>query len=76
MSTKVYRLAAAAGDPTFAEYNGYLSIAMMVDGLKAAGTNPTQAQFISALDGVNWNALGLLGDHYQPAGDRAAHQRG
>jgi len=29
--------AGVRGDPTFAEYNGYLSIAMLAGGLKAAG---------------------------------------
>jgi ABC-type branched-subunit amino acid transport system substrate-binding protein len=64
------------GDPTFAEYNGYLSVAMMVEGLKAAGSRPTQASFISALDRVNWNAIGLLGNHHQLAGNRGARPQG
>ena len=64
------------GDPTFAEYNAYLSIAMMVEGLRAAGANPTRSHFIGALDGVRWNAIGLLGNHYQLAGNREAHPSG
>jgi ABC-type branched-subunit amino acid transport system substrate-binding protein len=49
-------------DPTYAEYSGYTSTIMLVDGLKAAGSNPTQASFITALSGIhNWNAGGLYG---------------
>jgi branched-chain amino acid transport system substrate-binding protein len=64
------------GDPSFAEYNGYLSIAMLVEGLKAAGANTDQAHFITALDGVKWNALGLLGNHYITLNDRSAKPAG
>ncbi len=39
--------------PTFAEYQGYVSIDAMVQGLKAAGSNPTQASFINAMLGLN-----------------------
>jgi ABC-type branched-subunit amino acid transport system substrate-binding protein len=49
-------------DPTYAEYAGYTSTIMLVDGLKAAGNNPTQASLITALSGIhNWNAGGLYG---------------
>ncbi len=57
-------LAAAGvkGEPTYSEYNGYLSVGLLVQGLKAAGSNPTHASLISALSGIhNWNALGLWG---------------
>ena len=36
-------------EPTFAEYQGYTSVEALVDGLKAAGSNPTQASLIDAL---------------------------
>jgi ABC-type branched-subunit amino acid transport system substrate-binding protein len=68
--------AGVKGDPTFAEYNGYLSIAMLADGLKAAGSNPTQAGLINALNGINWNAEGLLGDHYLKLSDHSAQPAG
>src|SRR5262249_4657493 len=52
------------GDPTFGEYQGYLAIAALVQGLKAAGSNPTQASFINAMNGItNFNGLGLYGTH-------------
>jgi ABC-type branched-subunit amino acid transport system substrate-binding protein len=52
------------GDPTFGEYQGYLSIAALVQGLKAAGSNPTQASFIDAMNKItNFNGLGLYGNH-------------
>jgi hypothetical protein len=70
------QMVGVTGDPTFAEYNGYLSVAEMVEGLKAAGANPSRSKFISALDGVNWNAMGLLGNHYQLAGNRTARPQG
>jgi branched-chain amino acid transport system substrate-binding protein len=52
------------GDPTFAEYQGYLSIAALVQGLEAAGANPTQSSFINAMLGINnYTGLGLYGNH-------------
>ncbi len=52
------------GDPTFAEYNAYLSVVMIVQGLKAAGANPTQASFTAALSAIHaWDGAGLLGSH-------------
>jgi ABC-type branched-subunit amino acid transport system substrate-binding protein len=50
------------GDPSYAEDVGYTSVGLLVRGLQAAGSNPTQASFIRALSHVkNWNAMGLLG---------------
>ncbi len=49
-------------DPTYAEYVGYTSVALLVDGLQAAGSNPTQAGLIKALDGIHsFTAAGLFG---------------
>jgi len=49
-------------DPTFAEYQGYLSVDLLVQGLEKAGPNPTRARLIAALNGIkNYNAAGLLG---------------
>jgi ABC-type branched-subunit amino acid transport system substrate-binding protein len=58
-------------DPTYAEYAGYTSTIMLVDGLKAAGSNPTQASLITALSGIhNWNAGGLYGSRTLDLGQR------
>ena len=52
------------GDPTFAEYLGYLSVDALVQGLQAAGSNPTQSSVINALLGMhNYNGAGLYGNH-------------
>lgn len=51
-------------DPTYAEYAGYTSIALLAEGLKAAGSNPSHSALITALAGVTgFNAAGLLGSH-------------
>ncbi|HEY2429597.1 MAG TPA: ABC transporter substrate-binding protein [Acidimicrobiales bacterium] len=51
-------------DPTYAEYAGYSSVALLIDGLKAAGPNPTRAGLITALSGItDFNADGLFGSH-------------
>jgi ABC-type branched-subunit amino acid transport system substrate-binding protein len=50
--------------PTFAEYQGYVSIDTFVQGLKAAGSNPTQASLINALLGMTaYKGAGLWGTH-------------
>jgi hypothetical protein len=42
----------------------YLSIDALVQGLQAAGKNPTQAHFIDAMLGItNYSAAGLAGGH-------------
>jgi len=51
-------------EPTFAQYIGYASVVALVDGLKKAGKNPTQASLINALVGTtSFNAAGLYGTH-------------
>ncbi len=56
--------AGISGDPTYAEYIGYTSIALLVQGLDAAGANPSKAALISALSGIHhYDAAGLLGTH-------------
>jgi ABC-type branched-subunit amino acid transport system substrate-binding protein len=51
-------------DPTYAEYGGYISIALLLEGLKAAGSNVSHSSLITALEGVKaFNAAGLLGTH-------------
>lgn len=54
--------AGVKGLPTEAEYNGYESVGLLLQGLKGAGSNPTQASLIKALSKIhNWNALGMWG---------------
>jgi branched-chain amino acid transport system substrate-binding protein len=56
--------AGVTGDPTFSEYQGYLSVDALVQGLKAAGSNATQASFINAMLAMtNYQGLGLWGGH-------------
>jgi branched-chain amino acid transport system substrate-binding protein len=53
--------AGVTGTPTFAEQESYIATAAIVAGLKAAGANPTQKSFMTALRGIhNFNADGLL----------------
>jgi branched-chain amino acid transport system substrate-binding protein len=50
--------------PGLNEYLGYVAVDAFVDGLKAAGANPTQAQFINAMLGItNYDGAGLFGSH-------------
>lgn len=58
------KYAGITGDPTFGEYQGYLSVEALVQGLKAAGSHPTQASFINAMLKItNFNGEGLYGNH-------------
>jgi ABC-type branched-subunit amino acid transport system substrate-binding protein len=51
-----------AGAATFGEYNGYLSVGLLLRGLRAAGSPPTQASLITGLSGIHdWDSLGLWG---------------
>jgi branched-chain amino acid transport system substrate-binding protein len=51
-------------EPTFAEYIGYTSVLALVDGLKAAGSKPTQASLINALLAMRtFDGGGLYGSH-------------
>ena len=56
--------AGVTGDPTFAQYIGYVTVDAFVQGLKAAGKNPTRAGFINAMLGIrNYTADGLWDGH-------------
>ena len=58
------KYAGVTTDPTYAEYLGYVSVDAFVDGLKAAGANPTQASFIKTMLGItHYTAAGLAGGH-------------
>ena len=65
------KAAGIKGLPTQAEYNGYVSVGLLLEGLKAAGNNPTQASVIAALSKVHsFDALGLFGSHPIAINDR------
>ena len=52
------------GDPTYAEYAGYTSIVLLVQGLDAAGPNASASAIINGLSGITkWTSGGLFGDH-------------
>jgi ABC-type branched-subunit amino acid transport system substrate-binding protein len=58
-------------DPSEAEYNGYLMVALLVQGLQGAGSNPTQASLISSLSAIHaFTATGLFGSHTLDINDR------
>ncbi len=65
------KAAGVSGAPTFAEYNGYLSVGLLVRGLKAANGSTKSADVITALSGIHdWDALGLFGTHKLDINDR------
>ena len=56
--------AGVTGSPSLNEYIGYAAVDGFVTGLKAAGSNPTQASLINAMLGIrSYNADGLFGSH-------------
>ncbi len=68
---KYLKDAGISGDPTYAEDDGYTSVAMLVQALKAAGSKPNQAKLITALSGIkSFDAAGLLGSHIVDLGER------
>jgi ABC-type branched-subunit amino acid transport system substrate-binding protein len=71
------RAVGVQGDPGFTEYNAYISIDMLVQGLKAAGANPTHASLISALNGIhNYTGAGLFGNQTLDIGGRPNSEAG
>jgi branched-chain amino acid transport system substrate-binding protein len=60
-------------DPTYGEYVGYTSIAMIVEALHAAGKNPTSASLLTALTNLkSFDGWGLFdGRSFAPA-DKAS----
>ncbi|WP_232425140.1 ABC transporter substrate-binding protein [Pseudofrankia inefficax] len=58
---------------SFGTYNGYASVALLVEGLKKAGANPTQKTLLAGLTNVHdFNAAGLYGDVKLDINDRTA----
>ena len=67
------KAAGVSGKPTYAEYNGYLSVGLLVQALKSTGGNAESAALISAMSGIHdWNALGLFGSHSLDLNDRTS----
>jgi branched-chain amino acid transport system substrate-binding protein len=58
------KYANATQTPGLNEYLAYTAVAAFEDGLKAAGDNPSQADFINAMLGITkYTAAGLFGSH-------------
>ncbi|MBL7487239.1 ABC transporter substrate-binding protein [Frankia sp. AgB1.9] len=65
------KAAGVAGEPTVAQYNGYVSVGLLLRGLKNAGPQPTQASLITAFSNIHdFTALGLFGSHKLDINDR------
>jgi ABC-type branched-subunit amino acid transport system substrate-binding protein len=65
--------AGVKGLPTGAEYDGYEAVGMLLQGLKGAGSNPTQASLVASLSKIhNWSALGMWGDRTLNINNRTA----
>ncbi len=63
--------AGVTAEPTYAEYNGYLSTGLLVRALKAAGSNPSKASIITALTAIHdYDGLGLWGGRKSDPNDR------
>ncbi len=63
--------AGISGEPDFGEYNGYVSVGLLVQALKEAGSHPTSASLLKSLSDIKqWNALGLWGGRSLDFNDR------
>ncbi|HEX4864993.1 MAG TPA: ABC transporter substrate-binding protein, partial [Acidimicrobiales bacterium] len=59
------------GVPTYGEYNGYVSVGLLLRGLKGAGPNLSYTSLINGLSSVHdWDALGLWGGKTADINDR------
>ncbi|MGF7237433.1 MAG: ABC transporter substrate-binding protein [Frankia sp.] len=59
------------GEPTYAMYNGYVSIGLLVRALRSAGANPTASSLTTALSNIHdFDALGLFGGRKLDINDR------
>ncbi len=58
------KAAGVTGEPPTNEFYGYMAVDALVQGLKAAGSSPTQASVINAMLQIhNYNGAGLYGTH-------------
>jgi branched-chain amino acid transport system substrate-binding protein len=63
--------AGVSEDPTHAQYDGYASVGLLVQALKAAGPNPKSTGLIDALSKIHdFTAQGLFGSHKLDINDR------
>lgn len=71
------KAAGISGEPTFAEYGGYTSIALLMQALKANGGKTTSSALITALGGIkDFNAGGLTGTNTIDMSNRQASATG
>src|SRR5262249_40852392 len=72
-----FRQVGVTGDPTMAEYDGYISTLLLVQALGAAGTNPTQSSLLSALSNTHdFTAGGLFGTEKLDVNNRTGRGSG
>jgi branched-chain amino acid transport system substrate-binding protein len=63
--------AGVTAEPTYAEYNGYLSAGLLVRALKAAGSDPSKESITTALTAIHdYDGLGLWGGRKSDPNDR------
>jgi branched-chain amino acid transport system substrate-binding protein len=68
---KYSQAAGVTGEPTEASYDGWSSIGLLVQALKAAGSQPTSGSLLTALSNIHsWNNLGLWGGKSLDINDR------
>ncbi|MDA8046119.1 MAG: ABC transporter substrate-binding protein [Actinomycetota bacterium] len=71
------RTVGVTSDPTYGEYAGYVSTALLVDALKTLGANPSTADLVTALNGVKgFDGAGLFGHHSFDLSNRPETARG
>lgn len=74
---KDLRASGTTTEPTYAEYNGYTSVGLLVRALKQNGGNTSSASLIQTLSSIhNWDALGLWGGRTLDLSDRAGSPAG
>jgi branched-chain amino acid transport system substrate-binding protein len=62
MAADLKSAGAPTNQATYAQYAGYLSVGLLVAGLKGAGDDPSGPSLISSLSKIHtWTGLGLLG---------------
>ncbi len=65
------KAAGVSGKPTYAEYNGYTSVGLLVRALKATNGDTSSPALIKALSDIHdWDALGLFGGRKLDLNDR------
>jgi ABC-type branched-subunit amino acid transport system substrate-binding protein len=71
------KAAGVSASPTYAEYNTYTSVGLLVRALKATGGSTESSGVIGALNNIHdWDALGLFGTHRLDLGNRASSATG